>query len=338
MAMFFQAELYPHSAESKMSIGDFEQRVDSKAMCVPDYQRRYVWSKAEQQGYLASISKGFPLFGPVVNLDMDTGIQSVMDGQNRLWTIYKFLKDDIKFKDEDEEIVVFSRLPDNQQRRFKAITISYLETRGWSQHHCQEFFVAMNGGGTKLKAGELINSDRENIFSQTIVALSDTYKDILGSKASSGGFQLSPAYMKRYGHYEFLGTVFHMVGTGEFPVRPGPTALEELDKWRRKTESDIFTTSRGMVEMIFNSHKVLLTNVPRLSQKVSKETHLRLMYFLLKTELYLQELYETHFTRIETMLNIVLNKDNPEYTQTVKWSTGDCNQIYHLYKRLYDAN
>ena len=62
------------------------------------------------------------------------------------------------------------------------------------------------------------------------------------------------------------------------------------------------------------------------------------MYFLLKTELYLQELDETHFTRIETMLNIVLNKDNPEYTQTVKWSTGDCNQIYHLYKRLYDAN
>ena len=332
-----------------MSIRDFENRVDSGDMVVPDYQRAYVWTKKEQQAFLCSISKGFPLFGPVVNIDMDTGIQSVMDGQNRLWTIYKFLKDKITYTDEDEdEVITFSELPDNQKRRFRTTTISYLETRGWTESHCQEFFVSMNGGGAKLKAGELINSDRDNIFTKMLLKLGyiptddsnppeGRYCRVLSSKANDCGFQLSPGYMKRYGHYEIIGTIFHMVGTEEFPVRPGPTALNELEKWRDKPVCDIFTNTLDKVHQLMDAYCILLANVPRLRKKVKKETHLRLMFFILKTGLYLQEFDEIHYSRIENILNRVLNKSTPDYKKTITWGTGECIKIYELYKEMYEA-
>lgn len=349
---FFQNEMFPHSGEAKMSIRDFENRVDAGDMVIPDYQRKYVWTKKQQQSYLFSISNGFPLFGPVVNVNMHTGINTVMDGQNRLWTIYKFLKDEITYEDVDEEeVITFSSLPDHQKRRFRLTTISYLETRGWSLSQCQDFFVSMNGGGSKLKVGELINSDRNNIFTQMILELGymprdvprqddppvGTYYKTLSSKAKDGGFQLPPGYMKRFGHYEILGTIFNMVGTGEFPVRPGPTALKELEKWRGKSVSDIFTTTLEKVHQILCSYRVLLANVPRLRQTVAKETHLRLMFFILKTEIYLQDFDETHYSRIETILNHVLNKDYQDYKDIITWGTGDCIKIYELYQRIYDS-
>ena len=209
----------------------------------------------------------------------------------------------------------------------------------------------MNGGGSKLKVGELINSDRNNIFTKMLLELgymprdeprlSDppvgTYYDTLSSKAKDCGFQLPPGYMKRFGHYEILGTLFHMAKTGEFPVRPGPTASDELKKWRGKPVSDIFTVTLEKVHQILRSYCVLLANVPRLRQKVSKETHLRLMFFILKTELYLQEFDETHYSRIETILNRVLNKETQVYKDTVAWGTGDCIKIYELYQEIYDS-
>ena len=90
---FFQDEMYPHSDMGKMSIREFEQSIDDEDMKVPDYQRNYVWNKKDQQSYLQSISGGFPLFGPVINLDQITGNRMIMDGQNRLMTIYKFLNE-----------------------------------------------------------------------------------------------------------------------------------------------------------------------------------------------------------------------------------------------------
>ena len=345
---FFQDEMFPHSDMTNMSIRDFEQSVDSGDMVVPEYQRKFVWSKAQQQGYLLSISRGSPLFGVVINTNLQSGIKSVMDGQNRLWTIYNFLKDKIKFLDEDDNAVIFSTLSVNQQRLFRTTTISYLETRGWTTEDCQDFFVAMNGGGVKLKAGELINSDRENLFTKMIISLGvhpdpdddregGTYYDILAAKAKDGGFQLSPGYMKRYGHYEILGTIFHMAGTGDFPIRPGVTSLGELPKWRGQSESSIFKETIETMGQIMDQHKLLLANVPRLRQKVKKEDHLRVMFFMLKTELYLQELDESHFSRIEHIMNIVLNKDNPEYSNIITWGTGDCMKIFDLYQTLYEA-
>jgi len=333
---FFRTEMFPESDGRTMGLGEFEHKVDSNTLLVPLYQREYVWTKTQQQGYLKSIARGFPLFGPVINVDMETGLQYIMDGQNRLFTIHKFLKDKIPFEGNEEGSVLFSELPDNQKRRFRNKVISYIETRGWTPEDCQEFFVSMNEGGVKLKSGELIHADRTNILTQAILGLETTYTPLLKAKASEGGFQLSLTYLKRYGHYEILGTIFHMAATLEFPLRPGQTALEELDKWRSTSEpTDIFKEALALTRALMDQYQHLLLNVPRLRQKVKKEDHLRLMYFLLKTNLYREPLKESHYVRFETLLNRILNKDNPEYTQIISWGTGDYSQIYDLYHKIY---
>ena len=333
-AKFFQDEMFPKSESTKMSIQEFETRFDSKDMVRHECQREFVWSKTQQQNYLRSLSKGYPLFGPVINVDADTGILSIVDGQNRLLTIYKYLKDETSFED-DGVSHKFSDLSENRQRTFRNTKISYLETYAWSKKDCQEFFIAMNGGGVKLKSGELIHADQDNILTETITGLAREYEESLESKASDGGYHLTQGYLKRYGHYEILGTIFHMVRTNEFPLRPGRTALDELKTWRNKGENDIFRDTYLRVIVILNQHKELMDNVPRLRQKVTVADHLRLMFFLLKTELYTDTLDESHYTRFETLLNRVLNKNNPAYTQIVKWGTGDCMKIYELYHSIY---
>jgi len=334
-AKFFQDEMFPKSESTKMSIQEFETRFDSQDMVPHECQRHFVWTKSQQQSYLRSLSKGYPLFGPVVNVDADTGILTIVDGQNRLLTIYKYLKDETSFEDENGASRKFSELSDNRKRSFRNTKISYLETYAWSKKDCQEFFIAMNGGGVKLKSGELIHADQGNILTEAVTGLASEYKESLESKASDGGYQLTKGSLDRYGHYEILGTIFHMVRTNEFPLRPGRTALDELETWRDKGENDIFRSTYLRVFALMNQHKELMENVPRLRQKVTVADHLRLMFFLLKTELYNDTLDESHYTRFEALLNHVLNKDNPAYTQIVAWGTGDCMEIYGLYHSIY---
>jgi len=132
--------------------------------------------------------------------------------------------------------------------------------------------------------------------------------------------------------------MIHMVRTGTFPVRPGQTSLDELETWRGQEASEIFQETLDRTTLILDSHKLLLTNVPRLRQKVAKETHLRLMYFFLRTGLYNQVLNKSHYARIEALLNRVLNKDNQEYKDTITWGTGETSKIYDLYLEIYEAS
>ena len=68
---FFVDEPHPNSETTKMSLSEIFNRMsgDDPELRVPDYQREYVWSKKQQEGYLESLSKNMPLFGPVVNID-----------------------------------------------------------------------------------------------------------------------------------------------------------------------------------------------------------------------------------------------------------------------------
>ena len=44
---------------------------------------------------------------------------------------------------------------------------------------------------------------------------------------------------------------------------------------------------------------------------------------------------ETIYNRIDTLLNRVLNKDNPEYDQITLLGTGGVEKIYELYSNIY---
>ena len=224
MAKFFSSTMVPNSETTKISIGECYNRLKNKDIVIPDYQREYVWTNKQQQLYLESISNGLPLFGPVINTDSETGEQTIMDGQNRLGTIFKFMEDEISFENEEGESIKYSELSDSAKRKFKNIKISYTETYDWSKEQCQSFFIAIQEG-VKLKDGELIHANPENPLTQNISNIYTDFSNLFNDKAIDGGMGLTPAYIKRYGNYEIVGTIIHMIRTDEFSVRPGKTAL-----------------------------------------------------------------------------------------------------------------
>jgi hypothetical protein len=313
---FFRGESYPVSEQRDMNISELERRLDEGDMVVPGYQREYVWTKKQQQGYLKSISQGFPLFGPVINLDMDTGVLEIKDG-----TSHKF-----------------SDYPDNQQRKFRNKRIAYLETQSWTEEDCQDFFVTMNGGGVTLKAGELIHADLSNIFTKSVMRLSDKdgeYGDFLSTSAKKGGIGMTANHIKRYFHYEFMGTLFHMVRTLEFPLRPGKTAKGEMELWRSQGEGPVFLDTLTTMRLLIDSYIEHMTKVPRLSEKLESKNHLRLLYFLFKKGCHIKKLDDEHFAKIDSILNTVLNKKTVEYKEIITWGTTDCMKIYDKYGEIY---
>jgi hypothetical protein len=65
--------------------------------------------------------------------------------------------------------------------------------------------------------------------------------------------------------------------------------------------------------------------------------HLRLLYFIFKSGIYQVYLNEEIYSKIENLLNRVLNKDSEEYDTIVKWGTGGVDRIYDLYYEIYNS-
>ena len=340
MSTFFASEMSPNSEASKMSIGEMYNRINEGELSVPDYQRKYVWTPKQQQAYLESISEGLPLFGPVINIS-DSGEQLIMDGQNRLYTIFKFMNDEITFENESGEIIKFSEMTPSSQRKFKNMKISYTETHNWTREQCQDFFMVIQEG-TPLKNGELIHAKPESSFTQEIVTIYEKFKSLFNNSPENIGMSFSPSMIKRYGHYEIIGTLIRMTRTGEYPGRPGKTALKEFKIWNKNNDTPTQSDRNECIDrtiMCLEKYSKIIENVPRLQVKKGKlniSGHLRLLYFIYKSNIYLKNLTEEDYSKIEKILNRVLNKSNPEYDKIVLWGTTDVEEIYKLYLEIYN--
>jgi len=335
---FFTQESLPNSETTKMSLGECYNRIKDNELKVPDYQRGYVWSKRQQQGYLESLAQNLPLFGPVINIETDTGDQWIMDGQNRIMTIYKFMNDEITFTDETDETIRYSELPDSEKRKVKNTKISYTETRDWTKSQCQEFFTTIQEG-VKLKDGELIHAKPDNPLTREIAHIYSYFGSMFTDKAVSGGLGLSKSMIHRYGHYEIIGTIMHMIRTSEYPVRPGKTALKEFNIWSDPHTPTPSQRDTCVIETKECLHKYsqIIHNVARLKEGVKKEEHLRLMYFIYKSMIFREVMTDEIYSKIDNLLNRVLNKNNPEYNQIVLWGTGGVENIYDLYCEIYNS-
>ena len=336
MATFFSTDMSPSSEATKMSIGECYNLIGTGELSVPGYQREYVWSKKQQQSYLESLSKGLPLFGPVINIDDESGQQWIMDGQNRLMTIFKFMNDEITFENEYEEWVKYSELPTSTQRQFKNIKISYTETRDWTKGQCQEFFTIIQEG-VPLKNGELIHAKPDSPFTLQIVTILTEFPDLFTNKPKDGGMGLTDVMVKRYGHYEIIGTIIHMIRTGVYPGRPGKTSLKEFNQWVNDDQPTRSQREICIAESIecLSKYAEIIMKVPRLKLGVKVISHLRLLYFIYKTGYYRNTWTDTEYTKIENLLNRVENKANPEYDMIVKFGTLDAVKIYDLYVTIY---
>lgn len=153
----------------------------------PSYQRGYVWNNDFKNKLIYSVIRQFPIGNIIVRTN--NGIKEVVDGQQRLTTIYNFLNDDfvvsgryatkiiefiegyMKNQSDDPKLdvllkklknkigarVKFSNLPQHIKNNILAYNISMTNMFNTDDEEVKEYFMFVQNQD-RLRAGEVINS------------------------------------------------------------------------------------------------------------------------------------------------------------------------------------
>lgn len=163
----------------------------------PNFQRRSVWKAPAKSYFIDTVARGLPI--PIIFLrertDLNTlrTIREVVDGQQRLRTLFTYLVPELlsDFKEERDSFLVrrihnkqlegkkFIDLPQQVKEHLLSYQIStHVLPSSTSDSEVLDMFRRMNATGTKLNAQELRNAEFFGQFSQTSKAVSSKYLDI----------------------------------------------------------------------------------------------------------------------------------------------------------------
>lgn len=180
----------------------------------PAYQRGYIWSSDFKDKLLYSIVKGYPIGNISLRVRVDRNskgaMQEVVDGQQRLTTIFNFVNDEyaiqgdisrkiieyiIEYLGEEDDpklerlkkrlnnkgkiLLRYNQLPESIRNNILAYNISITNITNASDEEIAEYFRYLQNQ-ERLRAGEIINSVPETKLEKYLNAIED--KDKLLSK------------------------------------------------------------------------------------------------------------------------------------------------------------
>jgi hypothetical protein len=110
----------------------------------PDFQRDLCWSKTNQNDFIDSILNGFknnnqPLIRHI-DLWKNNNKLHVIDGQQRLHTLFDFYEEEGYFKERS-----FNKLDENTKKKFNGMTIHYFLIKG-TLEEAESYFITLNKG------------------------------------------------------------------------------------------------------------------------------------------------------------------------------------------------
>ncbi|WP_329121029.1 DUF262 domain-containing protein [Streptomyces sp. NBC_01353] len=133
---------------------------------IPDWQRDEVWTPQQKQLLIDSILSGWKLpkfYFAKTSSDPDEF--DVVDGQQRLATIWEFFENKLRLSDESFKRFggyTYSELPDALTDSFDDFTIQYDEITEATDDDIQEFFQRLQAGKS-LTSAERLNSVNSNL-------------------------------------------------------------------------------------------------------------------------------------------------------------------------------
>jgi 5-methylcytosine-specific restriction endonuclease McrA len=123
----------------------------------PEYQRNYIYADGKRDvAVIDSLLKGYPL-GLIYFNKLDAGKLEVLDGQQRITSFGRFVKDKFAITDANGMQQYFSGLPADQQEKILASEILVYECSG-TETEIKEWFRTINIVGLPLKNQELLNA------------------------------------------------------------------------------------------------------------------------------------------------------------------------------------
>lgn len=123
----------------------------------PEYQRHYIYGDGKRDvAVIDSLLKGYPLGLIYFNVDSANDKLEVLDGQQRITSVGRFVTGKFAIKVAGKE-QVFSSLPKNDQQKILDSELLVYECEG-TESEIKEWFQTVNIAGVPLNKQELLNA------------------------------------------------------------------------------------------------------------------------------------------------------------------------------------
>jgi len=131
--------------------------LSGKLTIQPEYQRNYIYAQeGKEAAVIESILKGYPLGLIYFNALGDDRFE-VLDGQQRITSIGRFVNDKFAVKDGDGNPQNFSGMPSDKKAKILETKLLIYECSG-TESEIKEWFKTINIVGIPLKPQELLNA------------------------------------------------------------------------------------------------------------------------------------------------------------------------------------
>jgi len=133
--------------------------LSGKLTIQPEYQRNYIYASdggKREQAVIESILKEYPIGLIYFNKINDDNFE-VLDGQQRITSIGRFITNKFAIKDENGNEQYFSGMATNLQSKIMDTTLLIYECEG-TESEIKEWFRTINIAGVPLNNQELLNA------------------------------------------------------------------------------------------------------------------------------------------------------------------------------------
>jgi hypothetical protein len=131
--------------------------LDGKLTIQPEYQRHYIYNDGKKDvAVIQSILKGYPLGLIYFNKRPDGGLE-VLDGQQRITSIGRFITSKFAVKDSNGMEQFFHSLGEDKRRLILESALLVYECEG-EETEIKEWFKTINISGVPLNSQELLNA------------------------------------------------------------------------------------------------------------------------------------------------------------------------------------
>lgn len=173
----------------------------------PEYQRNYIYADGKRDvAVVDSVLKGYPL-GVIYFVKTADGRYEVLDGQQRITSLGRFVNGKLGIKDENGLPQSIGSMPKEMREMFLDTHLLIYECEG-TESEIKEWFRTINIAGIPLNNQELLNAVYSGPF---VTAAKAVFSNSQSSKVQMWGAYVSGAVNRQ----DFLATALEWVSCGK---------------------------------------------------------------------------------------------------------------------------